>query len=191
MCRVPPGRRGQGRAVGTGCRPVAGMTGGWGLMAAQPVEVIAILYRYQPPSRPSPFLGEGEKHAQPDSSAADARTHSATHVVSFPCLTREPRGHRPDLQRVALGSRVTPENDTWEAEQGKKHAHRKIILDIGENVFYKRSISSHPGAWLASRPVMGRECGSPFASLRMMRTGVRVRPSSGVWILRSGRVAWL
>jgi len=44
---------------------------GWGLMAAQPVEVIAILHRYQPPSRPSPFLGEGEKHAQPDSSGLD------------------------------------------------------------------------------------------------------------------------
>ena len=32
--------------------------------------------------------------------------------------------------------------------RGKKHANRKIILDIGENMFYKRSIPSHPGAWL-------------------------------------------
>ena len=153
-------------------------------LGARPCPVAPGSTRHKP-LRPSP------PHSSPVILAADARTHSATHVVSFPCLTREPRGHRPDLQRVALGSRVTPENDTWEAEQGKKHAHRKIILDIGENVFYKRSIPSHPGAWLASRPVMGRECGSPFVSLRMMRTGVRVRPSSGVWILRSGRVVWL
>src|SRR3990170_3222822 len=70
-------------------------------LGARPCPVAPGSTRHKP-LHPSP------PHSSPVTPAPDAGVHSATHVVSFPCLTREPRGHRPDLQRVALGSRVTP-----------------------------------------------------------------------------------
>jgi hypothetical protein len=40
-------------------------------------------------------------------------------------------------------------------------------------------VASHPGAWLASRPVTGRPCGSPVIPLRTGWPGVRVRQAQG------------
>jgi len=52
-----------------------------------------------------------------------------------------------------------------EGVRGKKHGHRKIILDNGFELFYKCSIPSQPRGVIASRPVMGKGCGSPVMLL--------------------------
>jgi len=65
-------------------------------------------------------------------------------VLHFVCELRESSAHGTIHAQGVLAAPAF----AGVMGEGKEHIQQEIILDIGDNMFYERSIPSHPGAWL-------------------------------------------
>ena len=142
--------------------------------------------------RPSPKVSSSGPTRRPRGHNAWPFNHPRPPTPVTPGLTpgsiRQPHHLLAALAEWMPGS--SPGMTMREGERiGIKPLTWKLILDKRTKMFYVCScLSPTPGAWLASRPVTGSQV---WLSVRILygrvRAGVRVCPSSGVRILRSGR----